>query len=137
MPRTSKDSNLYERVGRKRQALQREQTSGPHNSGNKSSARMNRCSPYSKPDAFMCGERPKEALLLNASCLLLSNVWGAISWRGLGPLVTLHGKVKVAHYVNIWGTIHNFPEMPTLSRRQLSTLLKQEWFASKIILTVT
>ncbi|GFU73948.1 transposable element Tcb1 transposase [Trichonephila clavipes] len=28
-------------------------------------------------------------------------VWGAISWRGLGPLVTLHGKVKAAHYVNI------------------------------------
>ncbi|GFX02893.1 transposable element Tcb1 transposase [Trichonephila clavipes] len=26
---------------------------------------------------------------------------GAISWRGLGPLVTLHGKVKAAHYVNI------------------------------------
>ncbi|GFU84092.1 hypothetical protein TNCV_2299051 [Trichonephila clavipes] len=28
---------------------------------------------------------------------------GAISWRGLRPLVTLHGKVKAAHYVNILG----------------------------------
>ncbi|GFW33684.1 hypothetical protein TNCV_2212161 [Trichonephila clavipes] len=47
--------------------------SGPHNSGNKSSGRMNRRSPYSKPpDAFMCGERPKKHLLLNASCRLLS-----------------------------------------------------------------
>ncbi|GFU51366.1 hypothetical protein TNCV_874201 [Trichonephila clavipes] len=46
---------------------------GPHNSGNKSSDRMNRRSPYSKPpDAFMCGERPKKHLLLNASCRLLS-----------------------------------------------------------------
>ncbi|GFV96454.1 hypothetical protein TNCV_2943871 [Trichonephila clavipes] len=35
--------------------------SEPHNSSNKSSGRMNRRSPYSKPpDAFMCGERPKE-----------------------------------------------------------------------------
>ncbi|GFW37210.1 transposable element Tcb2 transposase [Trichonephila clavipes] len=31
---------------------------------------------------------------------------GAISWRGLGPLVTLHGKVKAAHYVNILGDQH-------------------------------
>ncbi|GFU49113.1 transposable element Tcb2 transposase [Trichonephila clavipes] len=47
--------------------------SGPHNSGNKSSGQMNRRSPYSKPpDAFMCGERPKKLLLLNASCRLLS-----------------------------------------------------------------
>ncbi|GFU20215.1 retrovirus-related Pol polyprotein from transposon 17.6 [Trichonephila clavipes] len=46
--------------------------SGPHNSSNKSSGRMNRRSPYSKPpDAFMCGERPKKHLLLNASCRLL------------------------------------------------------------------
>ncbi|GFW35508.1 transposable element Tcb1 transposase [Trichonephila clavipes] len=37
-------------------------------------------------------------------------VWGgAISWRGLGPLVTLHGKVKAAHYVNILGDqVHPF-----------------------------
>ncbi|GFV48655.1 hypothetical protein TNCV_292681 [Trichonephila clavipes] len=47
--------------------------SGPHNSGNKSSGRMNRRSPYSKPpDAFKCVERPKKHLLLNASCRLLS-----------------------------------------------------------------
>ncbi|GFU64159.1 transposable element Tcb1 transposase [Trichonephila clavipes] len=36
-------------------------------------------------------------------------VWGAISWRGLGTLVTLHGKVKAAHYVNILGDqAHSF-----------------------------
>ncbi|GFV53861.1 transposable element Tcb1 transposase [Trichonephila clavipes] len=36
-------------------------------------------------------------------------VWEAISWRGLGPLVTLHGKVKAAHYVNILGDqVHPF-----------------------------
>ncbi|GFY12176.1 hypothetical protein TNCV_3097301 [Trichonephila clavipes] len=47
--------------------------SGPHNSGNKSSGWMNRRSPYSKPpDAFMCKERPKKHLLLNASRRLLS-----------------------------------------------------------------
>ncbi|GFV90429.1 transposable element Tcb1 transposase [Trichonephila clavipes] len=34
---------------------------------------------------------------------------GAISWRGLGPLLTLHGKVKAAHYVNILGDqVHPF-----------------------------
>ncbi|GFV93997.1 HTH_Tnp_Tc3_2 domain-containing protein [Trichonephila clavipes] len=66
-------SNLYGRVGiskplvTARHALQRRQwcrTHRPHNSGNKSSGRMNRRSPYSKsPDAFMCGERPKKHLL--------------------------------------------------------------------------
>ncbi|GFU20137.1 transposable element Tcb1 transposase [Trichonephila clavipes] len=36
-------------------------------------------------------------------------VWGAIYWRGVGPLVTLHGKVKAAHYVNILGDqVHPF-----------------------------
>ncbi|GFX77101.1 transposable element Tcb1 transposase [Trichonephila clavipes] len=36
-------------------------------------------------------------------------VWGAISWCGLGPLVTLHGKVKAAHYVHILGDlVHPF-----------------------------
>ncbi|GFT32575.1 transposable element Tcb2 transposase [Trichonephila clavipes] len=36
-------------------------------------------------------------------------VWGAIYWRGLGPLVTLHDKVKAAHYVNIlWDQVHPF-----------------------------
>ncbi|GFX82020.1 transposable element Tcb1 transposase [Trichonephila clavipes] len=35
--------------------------------------------------------------------------YGGISWRGLGPLVTLHGKVKAAHYVNILGDqVHPF-----------------------------
>ncbi|GFS99353.1 transposable element Tcb2 transposase [Trichonephila clavipes] len=36
-------------------------------------------------------------------------VWRAIYWRGVGPLVTLHGKVKAAHYVNILGDqVHPF-----------------------------
>ncbi|GFX15824.1 transposable element Tcb2 transposase [Trichonephila clavipes] len=36
-------------------------------------------------------------------------VWGAIYWRGVGPLVTLHDKVKAAHYVNILGDqVHPF-----------------------------
>ncbi|GFU84064.1 hypothetical protein TNCV_679631 [Trichonephila clavipes] len=73
-------SNLYGRVGIRKPLVTAchaysdasgvEHTdSGPHNSGNKSSGRMNRRSPYSKPpDAFMCGERPKKHLLLNASC---------------------------------------------------------------------
>ncbi|GFT56125.1 hypothetical protein TNCV_3545711 [Trichonephila clavipes] len=56
--------------------------SEPHNSSNKSSGRMNRRSPYSKPpDAFMCGERPKKHLLLNASCRLLSMEVGPL-WYG-------------------------------------------------------
>ncbi|GFV77352.1 transposable element Tcb1 transposase [Trichonephila clavipes] len=90
--------------------------SGPHNRDNKSSGQMNRRSPYSEPpDAFMCGERSKKLFFLNASCRLLSMevgpLWygGAISWRDLGPLVTLHVKVKVAHYVNILGDqVHPF-----------------------------
>ncbi|GFU66940.1 HTH_Tnp_Tc3_2 domain-containing protein [Trichonephila clavipes] len=73
-------SNLYGRVGIRKPLVTAchaysdasgvEHTdSGTHNSGNKSSGRMNRRSPYSKPpDAFMCGERPKKHLLLNASC---------------------------------------------------------------------
>ncbi|GFU18315.1 hypothetical protein TNCV_3742871 [Trichonephila clavipes] len=56
----------------------------------------------------------------------------AISWRGLGPLVTLHGKVKAAHYVNILGDqVHpfvqtSFPgECPLYQDdKLLSTLLK-------------
>ncbi|GFT73811.1 transposable element Tcb2 transposase [Trichonephila clavipes] len=125
--------------------------SGPHNSDNKSSGRMNGRSPYSKPpDAFMCGERPKKHLLLNASCRLLSMesvkhgggslmVWGAISWRGLGPLVNLHGKVKVAHYVNILGDqVHpfvqnSFPGECPLYQDDNSPIhtakIVQEWFA--------
>ncbi|GFX74073.1 transposable element Tcb1 transposase [Trichonephila clavipes] len=120
--------------------------SGPHNSGNKSSGRMNRRSPYSKPpDAFICGECPKKHLLLNASCRLLSMdvgpLWygGAISWRGLGPLVTLHGKVKAAHDVNILGDqVHpfvqtSFPgECPIYQDDNApihTAKIVQEWFA--------
>ncbi|GFU87190.1 hypothetical protein TNCV_1059021 [Trichonephila clavipes] len=110
--------------------------SGPHNSGNKSSGRMNRRSPYSKPpDAFMCGERPKKHLLLNASCRLLSMEVGSLWYGGRylawsWPLVTLHGKVKAAHYVNILGDqVHpfvqtSFPEKLYQDDNALSTLLK-------------
>ncbi|GFV31233.1 transposable element Tcb1 transposase [Trichonephila clavipes] len=79
---------------------------------------MNRRSPYSKPpDAFMCEKRPKKHLL--PECIVptvkhgewVLMVWGAISWRSLGPLVTLHGKVKAVHYVNILGDqVHRFVE---------------------------
>ncbi|GFY05602.1 transposable element Tcb1 transposase [Trichonephila clavipes] len=120
--------------------------SGSHNSGNKSSGRMNRHSPNSKPpDAFLCGERPKKHLLQNASCRLLSMemgpLWygGAISWRGLGPLVTLHGKVKAAHYVNILGDqVHPFVQTSFPGECPLyqddnapihTAKIVQEWFA--------
>ncbi|GFV93091.1 uncharacterized protein TNCV_2551821 [Trichonephila clavipes] len=72
--------------------------SGPHNSGNKSSGRVNRRPPYSKPpDAFMCGERPKKHLLLNASCRLLSMEVGPLcsddyrvrAWRHRGKRLNL------------------------------------------------
>ncbi|GFU96565.1 transposable element Tcb2 transposase [Trichonephila clavipes] len=64
---------------------------------------------------------------------------GAISWRGLGPLVTLHGKVKAAHYVNILGfrCIHlsrlHFPEnahfIKTTTLPIHTAKIVQEWFA--------
>ncbi|GFV19249.1 hypothetical protein TNCV_3651471 [Trichonephila clavipes] len=57
--------------------------SGPHNSGNKSSGRMNRRSPYSKPPgAFMCGERPKKHLL--PECIVTT-----VKHGGVGPLCKL------------------------------------------------
>ncbi|GFW58193.1 transposable element Tcb1 transposase [Trichonephila clavipes] len=66
-------------------------------------------------------------------------VWGAISWRGLGPLVTLHGKVKAAHYVNILGDQVNpfvqtsFPGECPLYQEDNAPIhtakIVQEWFA--------
>ncbi|GFV13514.1 transposable element Tcb1 transposase [Trichonephila clavipes] len=67
-------------------------------------------------------------------------VWGAISWRGLGPLVTLRGKVKAAHYVNILrgsgaSICPDFisRRMPTLSETTTLSIhtakIVQEWFA--------
>ncbi|GFU51807.1 transposable element Tcb1 transposase [Trichonephila clavipes] len=66
-------------------------------------------------------------------------VWGAIFWRGLGPLVTLHGKVKAAHYVNILGDqVHpfvqtSFPEECPLYQDDNAPIhtakIVQEWFA--------
>ncbi|GFS55809.1 transposable element Tcb2 transposase [Trichonephila clavipes] len=120
--------------------------SGPHNSGNKSSGRMNRRSPYSKPpDAFMCGERPKKHLLLNASCRLLSMEVGPLWYGGrylgvvLGHFVTLHGKVKAAHYVNILrDQLHPFVQTSFPGECPLyqddnapiyTAKIVQEWFA--------
>ncbi|GFW88078.1 transposable element Tcb2 transposase [Trichonephila clavipes] len=64
---------------------------------------------------------------------------GAISWRGLGPLVTLHGKVKAAHYVNILGDqVHPFVQTSFPGECPLyqddnapihTAKIVQEWFA--------
>ncbi|GFV93530.1 transposable element Tcb1 transposase [Trichonephila clavipes] len=66
-------------------------------------------------------------------------VWGAISWRGLGPLVTLHGKVKAAHCVNILGDqVHPFVQTSFPGECPLyqddnapihTAKIVQEWFA--------
>ncbi|GFS99050.1 transposable element Tcb2 transposase [Trichonephila clavipes] len=66
-------------------------------------------------------------------------VWGAISWRGLGPLVTLHSKVKAAHYVNILGDqVHPFVQTSFPGECPLyqddnapihTAKIVQEWFA--------
>ena len=66
-------------------------------------------------------------------------VWGAISWRGLGPLVTLHGKVKAAHYVDILGDqVHPFVQTSFPGECPLyqddnapihTAKIVQEWFA--------
>ncbi|GFU13658.1 transposable element Tcb2 transposase [Trichonephila clavipes] len=64
---------------------------------------------------------------------------GAISWRGLGPLVTLHGKVKAAHYVNILrDQVHPFVQTSFPGECSLyqvdnapihTAKIVQEWFA--------
>ncbi|GFY06210.1 transposable element Tcb1 transposase [Trichonephila clavipes] len=64
---------------------------------------------------------------------------GAISWRGLGPLVTLHGKVKAAHYVNILrDQVHPFVQTSFPGECPLyqddnapihTAKIVQEWFA--------
>ncbi|GFX86811.1 transposable element Tc1 transposase [Trichonephila clavipes] len=66
-------------------------------------------------------------------------VWGAISWRGLGPLVTLHDKVKAAHSVNILGDqVHPFVQTSFPGECPLyqddnapihTAKIVQEWFA--------
>ncbi|GFX21269.1 transposable element Tcb2 transposase [Trichonephila clavipes] len=66
-------------------------------------------------------------------------VWEAISWRGLGPLVTLHGKVKAAHYVNILrDQVHPFVQTSFPGECPLyqddnapihTAKIVQEWFA--------
>ncbi|GFX12088.1 transposable element Tcb2 transposase [Trichonephila clavipes] len=64
---------------------------------------------------------------------------GAISWRDLGPLVTLHGKVKATHYVNILGDqVHPFVQTSFPGECPLyqddnapihTAKIVQEWFA--------
>ncbi|GFY11132.1 transposable element Tcb1 transposase [Trichonephila clavipes] len=67
-------------------------------------------------------------------------VWGAISWRGLGPLVALYGKVKSAYYVNILGItqVHPFVQTSFPGECPLyqddnapihTAKIVQEWFA--------
>ncbi|GFW05435.1 transposable element Tcb2 transposase [Trichonephila clavipes] len=66
-------------------------------------------------------------------------VWEAISWRGLGPLVTLHGKIKGAYYVNILGDqVHPFVQTSFPGECPLyqddnapihTAKIVQEWFA--------
>ncbi|GFX79330.1 transposable element Tcb1 transposase [Trichonephila clavipes] len=88
---------------------------------------------------------PKEAFALECIVRTVKHgggslmVWRAISWRGLGPLVTLHGKVKAAHYVNILGDqVHpfvqtSFPgECPLYQDDNVpihTAKIVQEWFA--------
>ncbi|GFX87388.1 transposable element Tcb1 transposase [Trichonephila clavipes] len=106
--------------------------SGPHNSGNKSSGRMNRRSPYSKPPDAFVWRTHKEAFAPECIVPTVKHgggslmVWGAISWRGLGPLVTLHGKVKAAHYVNILGDQVHPPGVPDFISRRMSTVSRRQ-----------
>ncbi|GFT21564.1 transposable element Tcb1 transposase [Trichonephila clavipes] len=60
---------------------------------------------------------PREAFTSTSVCLLPTvkhrggciMVWDAISWRGLGPLVNLHGRIKFNHYLSIQGDhVHPF-----------------------------
>ncbi|GBM10607.1 Transposable element Tcb1 transposase [Araneus ventricosus] len=87
---------------------------------------------------------PKEAF--NPECLLPNvkhgggsiMVWGAISWRGLGPLVILHGRIKSNHYLSILGDhVHPFVQTVFPGERPLfqddnapihTARCVQEWF---------
>ncbi|GFX15963.1 transposable element Tc1 transposase [Trichonephila clavipes] len=120
-------SNLYGRVGiRKplvtsRHALQRRQWCRTHRQWTPQQWQQVIWSDESTSTLFQTTGRvyvwrtPKEAFAPECIVPTVKHgggslmVWGAISWRGLGPLVTLHGKVKAAHYVNILGDqVHPF-----------------------------
>ncbi|GFV64729.1 transposable element Tcb1 transposase [Trichonephila clavipes] len=111
-------SNLYGRVGickplvTARHALQRRQWCRTHRQWTPQQWQQVICSDESTFTLFQTTGRvyvwrtPKEAFAPECIVSTVKHgggslmVWGAISWCGLGPLVTLHGKVKAAHYVN-------------------------------------
>lgn len=150
-------SNLYGRVGiRKplvtaRHALQRRQWCRTHRQWTPQQWQQVIWSDESTFSLFQTTGRvyvwrtPKEAFA--PECLVPTvkhgggslMVWGAISWRGLGPLVTLHGKVQAAHYVDILGDqVHpfvqtSFPGECPLYQDDNAPIhrakIVQEWFA--------
>ncbi|GFT85992.1 transposable element Tcb1 transposase [Trichonephila clavipes] len=151
-------SNLYGRVGiRKplvtaRHALQRRQWCRTHRQWTPQQWQQVIWSDESTFTLFQTTVRgyvwrtPKEAFAPECIVLTVKHgggsvmVWeGAIFWRGLGPLVTLHGKIKAAHYVNILGDqVHpfvqtSFPgECPLYQDDNVpipTAKIVQEWFA--------
>ncbi|GFT63942.1 transposable element Tcb2 transposase [Trichonephila clavipes] len=111
---------------------------------------MNRRSPYSKPpDAFMCGERPKKHLLLNALCRLLSMEVGPLWYGGrylgvvLDHLLLCIARLKLPTMSISWGIrcIHlsrlHFPENAQDNNLECqednapihTAKIVQEWFA--------
>ncbi|GFU92802.1 transposable element Tcb1 transposase [Trichonephila clavipes] len=150
-------SNLYGRVGiRKplvtaRHALQRRQWCRTHRQWTPQQWQQVIWSDESTFTLFQTTGRvyvwrtPKEAFAPECIVLTVKHgggslmVWGAISWRGLGPLVTLHDKVKAAHYVNILGDqVHPFVQTSFPGECPLyqddnapihTAKIVQEWFA--------
>ncbi|GFX20495.1 transposable element Tcb1 transposase [Trichonephila clavipes] len=87
--------------------------SGSHNSGNKSSGRMNRHSFQTTGRVFVW-RTPEEAFA--PECIVPTfkhgdgSLWygGVISWRGSWATCYSAWQVKAAHYVNILDQVHPF-----------------------------